>query len=305
MRDIPRVKLIVACAACFFVGWLSGPRGPLTASADPLAPKKAGAPVFSMQARLGANLYLQRSAEYRACCYGIYRSAALRLEALLQAAHPRPANPAVVMDLDETVFDNSAFETFLYQNNLEYTDALWADYEENHPQDVGLIPGAKQFIQKAESLGVTVVFLSNRSKAFQNSTRSALQRLGVLKPGVKGRLYLAPVPAAGEAIDKADKSARREQVAAKYNVLMLFGDNLRDFSEVFKAPKPSRDARPADLLNAIRQRTALAEEARVHWGIDWFVLPNPVYGEWEMLIGTDPIAILQPTTMKKQGLRPK
>ncbi len=29
---------------------------------------------------------------------------------------------AVVLDLDETVFDNSAFQTFLYRNNLEYTD---------------------------------------------------------------------------------------------------------------------------------------------------------------------------------------
>jgi acid phosphatase len=248
-----------------------------------------------MSARLGGNVYLQASAEYRACCYGIYKCAALRLEALLQASRPKPANPAVIMDLDETVLDNSAFQTFLYKNNLEYTDALWADYEENYPQDVTLIPGAKQFIERAEALAVTVVFISNRSEGYKESTVNALQRLGVGGTKPQGRLYLKPTDGS------SDKSARREEAAARYNVLMYFGDSLRDFSESFAAKKLPRDAAPEDFVKAIKLREALADDARSHWGLDWFVLPNPVYGEWDKLIGPDPKAILHPTTMKVKG----
>jgi acid phosphatase len=95
----------------------------------------------------------------------------------------------------------------------------------------------------------------------------------------------------------SDKSARREAIIAKYNVLLWFGDNLRDFSETFVAPKVASQS-PADLLRGIAERNARVDDADCHWGIDWFVIPNPVYGEWERLIGPDPLAIMHPTTMQ-------
>ena len=110
-----------------------------------------------MTHRVGGNLYLQHSAEYRACCLTIYKSAELRMRNLLDAARPRPAKPAVVLDLDETVLDNSAFQTFLYKAKMEYSDKLWAEYEEKYPQDVTLIPGARTFIHKAQAAEVAVV----------------------------------------------------------------------------------------------------------------------------------------------------
>ena len=143
---------------------------------------------------------------------------------------PKLLNPAVVMDLDETVLDNSAFQTFLYKNHLEYSEELWADYEENNQQDVTLDSRAKHFIDRASTLGVMVVFISNRSEAFRQSTKGVLERLlGTDPTGPINRLYL-------QAADgSSDKSSRREEVAARYNVLMYFGDNLRDFSESFCA----------------------------------------------------------------------
>src|SRR5438876_5594641 len=132
-----RVPLVVAGAACFFAGILVGQQ-PLTSLwADPPVAKTAPAPAFPMAGRVGSNLYLQTAAEYRACCRTIYKGAELRLAEMMQTN--KLARPAVVMDLDETVLDNSAFETFLYKNNLEYTHELWDDYEENYPQDVSLI----------------------------------------------------------------------------------------------------------------------------------------------------------------------
>jgi 5'-nucleotidase (lipoprotein e(P4) family) len=207
MRPMTRATILLACSLCFLTGWLVRDRAPAGLRADPTPPKKVDAPAFPMAARLGANLYLQTSAEYRACCLGIYRAAELRLEALLERARPKWERPAVVMDLDETVLDNSAFQTFLYRQRLEYTDELWADHEANYPQDVTLIPGAKSFINKASGLGVTVLYISNRSELYRKATESALARLGV--PAVSGdRLYLKPEGRG------SDKAARREAAAA-------------------------------------------------------------------------------------------
>ena len=157
------------------IGALLGHVGLTKLSADPPPPHAAGP--FPMSARIGANIYLQTSAEYRACCRTIYTCAELRLDSSLRNAKPQPTRPAVVMDLDETVLDNSAFQTFLYNHHLEYTDKLWADYEQNDPQDVTLIPGAKHFIDRAESLGVNVVFISNRSDEYRTLTKSGAATL--------------------------------------------------------------------------------------------------------------------------------
>ena len=153
-------------------------------------------------------------------------------------------------------------------------------------------PGAKPFIHRAERLGVTVVFISNRSEVYEKSTLRALERLGIRVANPEGRVFLKPKGGS------SDKSARREAVAGKYDVLLYFGDSLRDFSESFQAKKPGKDATTEDLLAAIKERGARVDEARSHWGVDWFVLPNPVYGEWEKLMGRDPKAILHATSMK-------
>lgn len=292
MQSWTRTQVLFLGAACLCVGWLIGQVRSKDRFVESEPARNVEAISFPMAARLGSNLYLQTAAEYRACCRGIYRAAETRLETILQLSNPKPAKPAVIMDLDETVLDNSAFQTFLYQNELEYTNELWADYEKNHPQDVTLIPGAKPFIERAEALGVTVVFISNRSQLFQPSTKSVLERLGIRVNPPSHRLILK-----GEK-DNSDKSSRRELVAKKYTVLMLFGDNLRDFSETFVSPKIAQDATPDECRKAIDKRVQAVDDAASHWGIDWIVLPNPVYGEWDRLLGRDPKALLHPTSMK-------
>lgn len=293
MTKMTRAQLLIACSACFLIGWFSGGNDLLHVSAQVAPANKVAAPTLTMPGRLGGNLYLQVSAEYRACCIQIYQLAGQRLESILESAKPKIRKPAIVMDLDETVVDNSAFQTFLYQNKLEYTDELWADYEENYPQDVTLIPGVKSFIKKAESLGVTVIYLSNRSEKFKTSTATALEKQGINVAGIEDRLYLKAKDSTS-----SEKATRREAVAAKYNVLLFFGDNLRDFSESFAAKKLPANATSEDYLAAIKQRQTAADQASSHWGYDWFVLPNPVYGEWDKLIGPDPIAIMHPSSMK-------
>ncbi len=301
MRMIVRSQFCLI-AVCLALGWLaaqmfpvqqSGAQRPSAPPTKELPPKHANAPVFPMEARLGANLYLQTSGEYRACCQMIYRIAGDRLAAIV-AELPKDGQPvAVIMDLDETVFDNSAFQTFLYRNNLEYSDELWSVYERDHPRDVTLIPGAKVFIEKARTLGVTPVFLSNRLQANQAGTMSVFEHLGIKVVDPAKELFLKVAP------KESNKTARRAQVAALYNVVMYVGDNLRDFSEgEFAAQKPPEGAGVDWYVGEIRRRQTAADKAVDHWGHDWFILPNPVYGEWDKLIGPDPLSLMHPTTMK-------
>src|SRR5262245_25011890 len=123
------LKVPAAGCLCFAAGWLANAFAPVALSADPPPAKHASAPAFPMAARLGCNIWQQTSAEYRACCMTVYKSAELRLDTLLKAS--RPPQPAVVMDLDETVMDNGAVQTFLHRNKLEYSDEIWDDYEAN------------------------------------------------------------------------------------------------------------------------------------------------------------------------------
>jgi acid phosphatase len=97
---------------------------------------------------------------------------------------------------------------------------------------------------------------------------------------------------------ETDKTKRRQQVARDYRVLMLFGDNLRDFDEKFRTPSIPPDDETAE-NQASEERLKTVKESRSHWGNDWIILPNPVYGEWEKLIGARPLENLCPTTMRQ------
>jgi 5'-nucleotidase (lipoprotein e(P4) family) len=302
MRLIARSQFCLI-ALCLALGWLAAQMFPVGQSdaqrpaAPPTSerpPKHGNAPIFPMEARVGANLYLQTSGEYRACCLTIYRCAADRL-AMIVAEQSKSEKPlAVVLDLDETVFDNSAFQTFLYRNNLEYTDELWSVYERNYPRDVTMIPGAKEFLTQASALGVTPIFISNRLQANQAGTLEVFSHLGIKVDDPAKQLFLKVAP------KESNKTVRREQVAELYNVVMYLGDNLRDFSEGgFVAQKPPADATVTWYLEEIKRRQAAVDQAAESWGRNWFVLPNPVYGEWDKLVGPDPLALMHPTTMKE------
>jgi acid phosphatase len=245
-----------------------------------------------LQGSLTANVWNQSSAEYRACCRTIYAAATYRLEEMMEDAVPAFERPAVVMDLDETVLDISSFQAFLYENGLKYTSELWSRYEREGKEEVALVPGAGEFIARAEEMGVAVIYLSNRNDANREHTVAVLERLGLNMDGINERVYLKPSGAS------SDKSPRRDAVCARYNVLMIFGDNLRDFSEVFAPARLGDDSTAADFIAAIDARNEAVDDAACHWGVDWYALPNCMYGEWEKLVTPNPVDIMRHTDME-------
>lgn len=237
---------------------------------------------------LDANLYMQTSAEYRAVCLQTYGWASERLRQRLATQPTGAKPPAVIMDLDETVVDNAAYQSFLDRENMDYSEAMWDRYEREFPHEVRLIPGAKAFIDDAEAQGVTVILLSNRLAKYQDATVEALKFNGISTANIGDRLLLKDTT--------SDKTARREVVKAKFNLVMLVGDNLRDFSEEFVAPKLDySDA--ANRAKGMSARWASVDANRQRFGAEWIILPNPVYGEWQRTLGPEARLNLRKTEM--------
>ncbi len=236
---------------------------------------------------LSAVLWMQRAAEYRAAAEGTYAAAARSLRAALadsswtaateQSSDYGALPPAVIVDADETVLDNSPYQARLIQAEAAYSPESWTTWVAE--ASAGAVPGALAFAAEAAGAGVTIFYVTNRDVALEAATRANLERLGFpLEAGLEAGEDL--VLTRGEHPGwTSDKTSRRAAVAARYRVVLLLGDDLNDFVT-------------ADGVGA-RARAELLERYRENWGVKWFVLPNPVYGSWERTVlgegaGTDP-----------------
>jgi acid phosphatase len=246
--------------------------------------------------QLYAVLWQQRSAEYRAACLQAFATARHQLDLALE--NPRwtacleqtnadeftQLPPAVVVDVDETILDNSAFAARQIQAGAVQFDAVaWRTWV--HEQQATPIPGALPFLLRARQLGVRIFYVTNRKADGQGSTeetdtRANLRRFGFpLDEGDGEDLVLC----AGE---HGDKATRRALVCQSHRVVLLVGDNLGDFApgtELRKADQlPSGLAAEAAVVE--RARNALVHDFAEHWGTRWILVPNPVYGGWESVL---------------------
>ncbi len=244
-------------------------------------PAQTPAPAPAYEA-LNAVLWVQTAAEYKAVSLQTFRSAALQLElalkqpswtaALEQEGRYGDLPPAVILDLDETVLDNSAFRVRLMRERRTYSEAEWEKWVRDRRATA--VPGAVEFLTGLQAHGVAAFYLSNR---ICNPTDASDATAGLVKslqfPFRPERLLCR-----GSASDSGDKSARRAKVAATHRVLLVLGDDLNDFISV---------AKTAGGAKALALRDRIVEAHQAFWGTRWFMLPNPVYGSWERAIGED------------------
>jgi 5'-nucleotidase (lipoprotein e(P4) family) len=243
--------------------------------------------------QLQAVLWMQSAAEYWALSAPVYARARTALDAAIAdtswtaAIEQERANVSglptcVVMDLDETLLDNSAFQGQLVLDRTTYSPERWGRW-------VALaaatgIPGAVDFVKYARSRNVRVVFVTNRTAQEEPATLRNLDVL--LEPGTAADDVLVT----GENGWSSDKSARRAFVARTHRILLLIGDDLNDFVSV-AAARTSSD------------RLALAKQHAAKWLDRWVLIPNPAYGSWDRVIypgaTTDPEILLR----KREAVR--
>ncbi len=191
--------------------------------------------VRDTQERMTGVLWFQTAAKYQVGSLVKYRQATAALDRALavpnwtaaaeQTATPLPKPTAVIMDLAETVLDNSLFQGELVRRQIGYDDNVWSYWVSM--ENAGLVPGALQFIQYAQSKGVKVFFVTNRTKSQEPNTRNNLTKLGIRLPDPA---TLDTVLTRKEMTDwTSDKSTRRAFVAKGCRILLLLGDDLGDF----------------------------------------------------------------------------
>ena len=242
----------------------------------PTADAPAVAAAVPADDNLNAVLWMQRSAEYRAVGETIYRAAAGRLDAALADAgrdalvpgerdHPAAGlPPAVILDVDETVLDNSPFQARLVRSGGEYDEVAWDAWVSE--QKARAVPGVVEFAKAATARGITLLYLSNRAEHLQAATLANLRAVGM--PVADDSVFLG----LGTVVDGceqhgSEKDCRRRLAGRRYRVLMQFGDQLGDFAKI-EANTPAG-------------RAALFESHRGWFGERWWMLPNPSYGSWE------------------------
>ena len=214
-------------------------------------------------------LWLRTSGEYEALCLQTFNTALRYVRGAVKTPSAGNASkpPAVVMDLDETVLDTSGYSVYLLSKGLKHHEAHWLAWNQQHLDQIGLIPGAKQFIKGVESEGVHVVFVSNRQDAGRDDTMQILHKFDLATQAAldnpNGTKLLMRK-------QTSSKQGRRDIVNERYTVIALLGDNLNDFSDDFRSPA----------VDSIDERREMVRKHAADWGSRWYVLPNPIYGYW-------------------------
>jgi len=220
---------------------------------------------------LNAELWTQTAIEYRANCLTVYALAKTRLDEALgdanwtaydQTGDYQNLPPAVILDLDETAIDNSAYEAGLVVNGTRFSPKTWDDWTK--VAQAKAIPGAVEFTEYAVSRAVKVFYVSNRNADQKEATRRNLEALGFPMGGNVDTLLLQkekPEWSTGA------KGSRLAYIAKDYRVLLIFGDQIGDFSDKYNTSLADRDK--------------LFETLKAHFGHDWMMLANPVYGSFE------------------------
>ncbi len=226
-------------------------------------------------------LWMQSSAEYKANTTQAYNTALRNIDAALgnrkwtatkeQIAHYSSLPPAIVMDIDETVLDNSPYMGKVVLEGGEWNAVTWNEWVAL--QSATAVPGAVEFIKAMRDKNVKVIFISNREcRKAGNPASGACQEAGTIanlaKVGVAGVLPEDVLLLGEEEGWTSEKKSRREYISKKYRIVMLFGDDLGDF-----LPDVKSSITP-------QERDRLVSENKNNWGKKWFMLPNPTYGSW-------------------------
>lgn len=243
----------------------------------PVAPVAAApAPTTPADDNLNAVAWSQTAIEHDLIFVQTYRDAQARLLAALadkqwdalpkddRATPAKDLKPAVVLDIDETVLDNSPYQARLIKHGGEYNEADWAAW--CNEQRARALPGVVEFTQFAARHGIAVIYISNRAKDLDQATLANLRKAGLPVSGPEAFLGLGTFVEDCEQIG-TEKGCRRQLISHKYRVLMQFGDQIGDFVTVLANNAGGRQKAMQPYLDWI--------------GTRWFVLPNPTYGAWE------------------------
>jgi len=201
-------------------------------------------------------LWYQKSAEMKALYYQGFNIAQLRMDLFLTNDTSSKPN-AVIVDIDETMLDNSPFEAKCIETGQPYSKETWSTWTSLEQAEA--LPGAVEFSHYAKAKNIEVFYISNRSVQEFEPTLKNLQEK---KFAYADSLHLLLKTTT------SNKEERRLTVNNNYDIVLLIGDNLGDFAEIFDDRTENYGFE--HVLNFKNQ-----------FGDRFIMLPNPMYGSWE------------------------
>lgn len=199
-------------------------------------------------------LWQQNASEYKALCYQSFNLAKLHLDKLMDENENFELPVAIVTDIDETIVDNSYYNAWMIEEDVNYSKETWIEW--GLKEAATAVPGALDFFNYAKEKGVEIFYISNRYAVQQTETMANVKALGF--PDVDDAHFLLK-----ETTSK--KQARRDKVLESHNVVMYLGDNLSDFTAEFDGT----------------DRAEFVDSVKSKLGFEFILLPNPMYGDWE------------------------
>lgn len=224
--------------------------------------------------------WIQTSDEYENVTRSLYELAKIKLQDNLKntklTAYPKQKNdfanlpPAIIMDIDETILNNSKFAVYMQTTlNGGYSDKDWDLFVQ---QGVSTpIAGTVDFINYVTSKGVQVFFVSNRLQSQFKATVKNLKQVGIKVNNLENYVLLVN----GKPNWSEDKYIRYDEIAKNYRIVMLIGDNLTDFLGKLPQNISYKDYKKLDKKYA------------KYIGNLWIQLPAPTYGSWQNIHNVD------------------
>lgn len=219
--------------------------------------------------------WLTTSKEYQALTRTVYQQARQSLKQIV-----KPGTPwVVVMDIDETVLDNSAYQVRLDKTGKSYTPTSWAQWVKS--EQATLTPGAAEFMKDVVAQGGKLALVTNREARLDAHTWRNLLALELpltfQNTCLMGRSQIDIDSIDGQNFVN-DKDLRRSNISSgkptcfnpehmstnwqtSHSIIMQIGDNIEDFSQV------TQEHADIDALLLELNKT-------------FFLLPNPMYGSW-------------------------
>jgi predicted secreted acid phosphatase len=245
-------------------------------------------------------LLYQASAEYIALCVQAYRLA--RHAVVDRLEQGIVVKPAVVLDLDETVFNNSAYQAWQIKAGRNFDEETsWKQWCDEGRATA--VPGAVEFVRFMESKNIVPIFITSRQNETRSGTAENLRRLGLISDeecererlygdlsdhALHTRLFMFNMPdysahiASGHKIHElTNKFQARifcEQVRG-FEIILSVGDNLADYAEAYGSVVNSAGSVIRGTPSPEARITTVLQDLPL-FGRDFVLIPNSTYGGW-------------------------
>ena len=199
----------------------------------------------------------QTAAEHRALYYQGFNIARLHVEQALATEEGKPL--AIIADIDDTLLLANDYWGYLISNEEDFFNDtswdLWVAENSFVPS-----PGSQEFLQFCANNNVEVFYITNRDQG-DPTFELAQQNLNSAGFPMVDREHLTVLR------ETSNKEEVQRGIMEDYEVVVMLGDNLNDFSRDF-------------YLTDVEQREDVVTQKRDNFGRKFIIFPNPTDGHW-------------------------